>query len=108
METDELAIVSQYVHDQAQLVEVEELKTRLHERKLTVLATHTAEVAELTKIETQVKNTGDSIQACDDEIAVELGDLVKRTNKGRPFRCIAFNPGNVTGDEVTGESRCSG
>ena len=102
IETDELAIISNYVHDQPQLVEVEELKTRLHEKKLAVLESYKVEAEELTRIKIQMKNTEDKIQGCDDEIAVELGELMKRTNKGRPFRCIAFNPGNVISDEVTG------
>ena len=102
METDEVAIISQYVHDQPQLVDVEELKTRLHERKLSVLEDFKVQMEEKTRIKIQIKNTADKIQGCNDEIDVELGELVKRTNKGRPFRCIAFNPGNVIGDEVTG------
>lgn len=100
--TDDFEMLSKLVHDQPQMVNVEEVKTRLHARRLTVLEDYKKEKETEAGIKTKIKNTEDSIAAADDELAVERGQLMHKVKHSRPFRTIAFNPANAASDEVTG------
>jgi WD40 repeat protein len=102
METDEKEMMSIYVHDQPQMVEIEELKTRLHQRKVTVLEDYKKEKGKEADIRTKIRNTEEIIHRTDNDIHVEQGPLMKQIKLSRPFRCVAFNPANAAGDEVTG------
>ena len=100
--SDDFEMMSNLVHDRPQMVNVEEVKTRLHARRLTVLEEYRKEKEKEAAIQTRIKNTEDEISICDDELLVERGQLMHKVKHSRPFRAIAFNPANAASDEVTG------
>jgi WD40 repeat protein len=100
--TEELEMMSYLVHDQPQMVNVEEVKTRLHKRRVEILEKYRAEKEIELGIVTRIKNLEHAIEVHDEEVSIELGDLMRKVKNNRPFRVIAFNPANAASDEVTG------
>mgnify|MGYP003385211319 FL=1 len=101
-ESDELELWSDLVHDQPQMVEVEELKNRLHARKLKELASLEESAKIEHSIQVLITNAEDDIEDSQAAIDLEGGALAVHARKDKPFRCMAFNPGNAAGNEVTG------
>jgi len=102
LDSDEEKMVSYLVHDQAQEVEIEELKSRLNIRKINELGNYQVEKSLQQKLETKIRNLENTIEETEQDLSLEGGTLMKATRNSRPFRCIAFNPANVAGNEVTG------
>lgn len=100
--TEDHEMMSYLVHDNPQMVNVEEVKTRLHKRRLEVLDKYKLEKDVELAIVTRIKNIENQIAIDDDEVNIELGDLMRKVKNNRPFRVIAFNPANSASDEVTG------
>jgi WD40 repeat protein len=101
IETDELEIWSKLVHDQPQLIDVEELKVRLKNRQELELKKLEFEVRELKKLKTTMDNLDHETKELNDYFSLEQGELIrKQTN--RPFRCVAYTMVNILGDDVTG------
>lgn len=100
--TDEKEMMSHFVHDQAQVVEIEELKVRLDALKKKKVEEYGELNKEEMRLRTQLKNIQDTITALNEEFDVETGVLMTKCKHDRPFRCVAFNPANAAGDEVTG------
>jgi WD40 repeat protein len=102
IETDDREMLTNIVHAQPQVMEVEELKVRLNEIKLKKIEEFGELEKEENRLKTEQKNIFDTITALNEEFEVETGALMKHCKHDRPFRCIAFNPLNAAGDEVTG------
>jgi WD40 repeat protein len=101
-ETDELEMWSKLVQDTPQLVDVEELKTRLAARKTAELANFDREKVEFDRLAKLIANLEDDLEAADDNLKLEEGALMTRSRHDKPFRCIAFCAANAAGNEVTG------
>ena len=101
-ETDETEMVTKLVHDQPQVMNVEEVKNRLADRKVKEVARLATQREELTRLGVQVKNREDSIQELNEVLDLENGTLMKHSRTDLAFRVVALNPGNVSGNEVTG------
>ena len=101
-ETNEFEMISHLVHAVPQMVEVEELKTRLTNRAVEEGLHLTEAIAKEKKITTQISNYKDELSELNEELSIEEGNLMKHTRLDRPFRCIAFCRYNQEGNEVTG------
>eukprot|EP01038_Epipyxis_sp_PR26KG_P007587 gene7587-10336_t len=101
-ETDELEMWSALVHDQPQVVEIEELKTRLTQRSEKELAKLKDEDILVKKLMGRIKNTEDDINGYDQQLTLEEGALMKHSQKNKPFRCVGLCAANAAGNEVTG------
>ena len=100
--SDELEMMTYVLHSQPQVVEIEELKTRLNQMKIKQLKTfQELKQAEHT-IFTQMKNLDDDLIHEDETLKLEEGELMKHIRHDRPFRLTAFCGANVAGNEVTG------
>lgn len=100
--TDETEMWSDLVHDQPQVVEVEELKSRLLARRKRELVVHDEMGKGFLEKQTNVRNMEDQIHAENENIELEEGNLAKHVRHDKPFRVVAFAPGNAAGNEVTG------
>jgi WD40 repeat protein len=101
-ETDEFEMISYLVHETPQMVDIEELKTRLAGRKDEELFNYKTEKAEEARIKTVIGNLKDDVNIASDELDLEEVALMKKSRLDRPFRCVEFCPTNVAGNEVTG------
>ena len=101
LETDELEMWSSLVHDQAQLIDVEELKQRLHTRQEIEINKLKIEKNECQKLEIQISNLNNNILNYEEYLIIEQGELM-RTKTIKPFRSCCIAAANVAGDEVTG------
>jgi len=100
--TDELEMMTHVLHSQPQVVEIEELKTRLNQMKVKELK-HFQELKQAEHaIFTQMKNLDDDLIHEDETLKLEEGELMKHIRHDRPFRLTAFCGANVAGNEVTG------
>lgn len=95
-------MISYLVHDQPQEVEVEELKSRLKARKEIEIMNQKTEVTKQAALETMTKNIMHEIEEAEEDLELENGQLMTAIKANRPFRCMAFNPANAAGNEVTG------
>jgi tetratricopeptide (TPR) repeat protein len=103
-ETDEREMWSELVHDQPQIVEVEELKTRLAARlKREIDQLETERLVGAT-IRVKIKNAESDIAVADEQLVLEEGALMKHSRLDKPFRCIGLCAANAAGNEVTGTS----
>ncbi|RYH28783.1 hypothetical protein EON65_10955 [archaeon] len=102
IETDEPEMYSALVHDQPQVVEIEELKTRLKQRGQQEFDRLIVEQQTLNKYAVRRKNIENSIAECDYQYNLEQGELMKHQVLSRSFRCIALCSTNAAGNEVTG------
>ena len=100
--TEETEMWTDLVHDQPQVCEVEELKSRLIVRRKKEVTTHEQMAKTLKDKGVSVHNLEDTIQAGDENIALEEGHLAKHVRHDKPFRCTAFSAANAAGNEVTG------
>jgi WD40 repeat protein len=100
--TEEYEMMSYLIHDQPQLINIEELKTRLHSKRIDILKKYENEKNIELNLLTKIKNIEDEIGIHEDEILIEEGNLMKKIKNNRPYRVIAFNPANSASDEVTG------
>jgi tetratricopeptide (TPR) repeat protein len=100
--TDELEIWSELVHDQPQIVEVEELKVRLKARTVIELKRRQDEEILQKQIAVRISNVENSVLEADQQLAVEEGNLMKHSHTTKPFRCVGLCTTNVAGNEVTG------
>ena len=103
LETDELEMWSSLVHDQAQLIDVEELKQRLHTRQEIEINKLKIEKNECKRLEIQISNLSSEILNYEEYMLIEQGELM-RTKTIKPFRTCCIAATNVAGDEVTGAS----
>ena len=102
MDTDEEKMVSYLVHDQPQEVEIEELKSRLNARKIVEVDNFKRDKAKQANIETEIRNLLDNIEETNEDLTLEGGPLLTASRSNKTFRCMAFNPANIAGNEVTG------
>jgi WD40 repeat protein len=100
--TDETEMISNLVHDQPQLMDVEELKNRLSYRKKTEVKNLETANAELNRLKAKVRNLEDNIHDKDALLDLENGPLMKNSRHDQAFRCISFCAANAKGNEVTG------
>lgn len=101
-ECDEPEMWSVLVHDQPQVVEVEELKIRLAARSRNELQTLELEELAAKNIAVKIKNAENDIAGADEQLVLEEGPLMKHSRLDRPFRSIALCAANAAGNEVTG------
>jgi hypothetical protein len=101
-ETDKFEMISHLVHAVPQMMEVEELKTRLTSRLIEENAHLTDAKMTERKVTTKIVNAQDALKDSNDELEIEEGNLMKHTRLDRPFRCIAFCRYNQEGNEITG------
>eukprot|EP00598_Pedospumella_elongata_P011723 CAMPEP_0185015530 /NCGR_PEP_ID=MMETSP1098-20130426/99884_1 /TAXON_ID=89044 /ORGANISM="Spumella elongata, Strain CCAP 955/1" /LENGTH=325 /DNA_ID=CAMNT_0027544659 /DNA_START=1 /DNA_END=975 /DNA_ORIENTATION=+ len=101
-ETDEREMWSYLVHDQPQIVEVEELKIRLQARRTNEIKELEHEQLITKAIQVKIKNTESDIASADEQLVLEEGPLMKHTRLDKPFRCIGLCAANTAGNEVTG------
>lgn len=101
-ETDEIEMMSYFVHDQPQMVDVEEVKTRLHARKLKELEVYKVEKNEEKRLETCISNLEDELIGADQQYALENGALMSHIRHDKPFRFVGLCAANAAGNEVTG------
>ena len=93
---------SSLVHGKEQVFEIEELKVRLAEKQETVQGEFDQSKANETAVDAKVSNWHDDIKEIDEERSVEEGGLMRHVMEKRTLRCIALNPANAAGNEVTG------
>lgn len=105
METDERMMWSALVHDQPQMVEVEELKTRLNARSKNEVEVLKTEQIKLNNLVVKVKNTENDIAGSDEQLSLEEGALMRHTRLDKPFRAVALCAANAAGNEVTGKHK---
>lgn len=96
--TEELEMWTTLVHDKPQMIDVEELKTRLNARKLTELENFKVEREKEVELLTKVKNAENDLEKADDDLALENGALATRVRHNKPFRYIGFCAANIAGD----------
>ncbi len=102
LDSDEGAMLSKLVHDQPQVIEIEELKIRLAARSSQEVDHLTVEKDSLRKLHVAISNTENNIQEMDQQLVLENGALMKHSSLDKPFRCIGLCQSNVAGNEVTG------
>jgi WD40 repeat protein len=102
IDSDEGAMLSKLVHDQPQVIEIEELKMRLNARSASEMDRLTVEKEALRRLQVAVKNTENDIQEEDQMLILENGALMRHSRLDKPFRCIGLCQSNVAGNEVTG------
>ena len=100
--TDELEMISNLVHDQPQMMEVEELKNRLSARKKVEVKKLEKAELKLKGLKVKVHNLEDSIHEKNALLDLENGPLMSNSTHHQAFRCVAFCEANAQGDEVTG------
>lgn len=100
--TDEVEMWSALVHDQPQVVEIEELKTRLQIRLGREVDHLKVEESKLKLLKSQVTNLEDDIDELENELRIEEGALMKHSRNDKPFRCVSLCAANAAGNEVTG------
>jgi WD40 repeat protein len=103
-ETNEIEMISKLVHAVPQMVEVEELKTRLAVLETEEIFHLTDATSKQNKISTKINNTKDELKDFMEELEIEEGNVMKLTRLDKPFRCIAFCRFNAEGNEVTGSA----
>jgi DNA repair exonuclease SbcCD ATPase subunit len=96
-ETDEPEMMSRFVNDQPQVIEIEELRKRLPKRKLDEMALLESMIKEEKSKETVVRNIEDDIELEEMNLAVEEGSLSRHVRHDKPFRVVALNPANAAG-----------
>jgi tetratricopeptide (TPR) repeat protein len=99
---DEREMWSVLVHDQPQIVEVEELKIRLAGRKKMELANLEQQQLLVKTLQVKIKNAENEIAGADEQLALEEGPLMKHSRLDRPFRSVGLCAANAAGNEVTG------
>lgn len=102
MDSDALEMYSALVHDQPQVVEIEELKSRLTQRGKAEYEHLLLEQATLSKLAVKIKNIELSISDSDQLLGLENGSLMKATSLAKAFHCVALSATNAAGNEVTG------
>ncbi len=102
IDSDEGAMLSNLVHDQPQVIEIEELKIRLAARSAQEVDRLTAEKETLRKLNVAISNAENDIQEADQMLVLENGALMKHSRLDKPFRVIGLCQSNVAGNEVTG------
>lgn len=102
MKTDEPEMWSYLIHDQPQIIEIEELKQRLHQRLQVETSNMLLETEKEKKILLKMKNLENSILEYDQILRLEEGALMKHSRLDKPFRCIGLCIANAIGNEVTG------
>lgn len=102
IETDEPEMMSHLVHDQPQVIEVEELKVRLAAKSATEQERLQQERVELKRLNVLVSNCENTIRECDQQLTLENGALMKHSQLDKPFRFIGLCQSNTAGNEVTG------
>lgn len=100
--TDETEMWSALVHDQPQVVEIEELKTRLKQRLQSEMKRLDAEREAKKTLLVRLKNVENDIMEADQQLVLEDGALMKHARLDRSFRCVGLCASNVAGNEVTG------
>lgn len=100
--SDATELYSALVHDQPQVVEIEELKTRLKQRRVMETDRLISEQDKKQKLLVRVKNTENNILEEDQQLALEEGALMKHSRLDRAFRCVGLCSTNIAGNEVTG------
>ena len=103
-ETDDSEMMTHLVHDQPQMMNVEEVKQRLKVRKLKDMERLKEQQNELQKVTVKVKNAEDEIHELNQILDLENGALMKNTRTDLAFRCVGMCGGNVSGNEITGTS----
>ena len=102
LESDEKELWSELVHDQPQIVEIEELKVRLQAR----LENETKVLSQLEEEKRvkmiHIRNIENDIKEADEGLAIENGALMKRMRLDKPFRCVGLCAANASGNEVSG------
>ena len=102
VESDEPEMWSELVHDQPQIVEIEELKTRLKARSVTELKKLQDENLVKKQIAVKISNVENNIIEADQQLTVEEGNLMKHSHTSKPFRAVGLCTTNAAGNEVTG------
>lgn len=102
IKTDATEMWSALVHDQPQVVEIEELKTRLKQRGPQEIARLEAEKLVKRNLLVRMKNLQNDVFEADQQLQLEEGALMKHARLDRSFRCVGLCATNVAGNEVTG------
>jgi hypothetical protein len=102
LDSDEPEMWSELVHDQPQIVEIEELKTRLKARSATELKKLQDEDQIKKQIAVKISNVENNIIEADQQLTVEEGNLMKHSHTSKPFRAVGLCTTNAAGNEVTG------
>ena len=100
--SNEIELWSVLVHDQPQIVEIEELKIRLKSRKEREIINLQSEELILKNLLIKLKNIENNISIYDEQLNLEDGKLMKHSKLDKPFRCISLCSANTAGNEVTG------
>lgn len=103
-ETDDTEMMTNLVSGQPEMMNVEEVKKRLQQRKVKEIEKLNVQKAELDKIAVNVKNREDTIKELDEILDLENGALMKRSRNDLAFRVVGLCGGNVSSNEVTGIS----
>lgn len=102
IETDELEMWSELVHETPQVVEVEELKQRLKQRSKVEFEELKLQKAVEDKILVKIRNAENEIEEKLQLLSLEEGNLMKHSRHDRPFRVVGLCIANAAGNEVTG------
>ena len=100
--TDKDEMASALVHGKEQIFEIEELKVRLAERQVQVQEEFDKSKGIENGFDAKIRNWHDDIAILQEERDVEEGGLMRHVMENRTLRCIALNPANAAGNEVTG------
>lgn len=102
LETDELEMWSELVHETPQIVEIEELKQRLKQRIKVEMEELTLQRQVEAKILVKIRNVESEIEEKQQLLSLEEGNLMKHSRFDKPFRLIGLCLSNALGNEVTG------
>ena len=103
-ETDDNEMLTKLVHDQPQMMNVEEVKQRLKVRKIKEIENLKVSKASLEQLQSRVKNLEDEVHELSQVLDLENGALMKHAQTDLAFRVVGMCGGNVSGNEVTGTS----
>jgi WD40 repeat protein len=102
IDTDELEMWSELVHETPQVVEIEELKKRLKNRSKIEMEELQTQKSQENKILTKIRNIENEIEEKHQLLSLEEGNLMKHARFDKPFRVIGLCMSNALGNEVTG------
>jgi len=87
--------------------DIDELRARLEERKLTVELESSDEACKLCAMEVRIANHHEMIRVLDELLCIEKGDFMTKVLSRQKFRNVAFNTSNTASNNVAG-SRAGG